>query len=116
MSGPAGVPAIQPSLPYGSALTPRFTSQDVAQYARRHPHPQAVGGARVESVEFLSGGTLRRWYTWASQLPAQRLFCLVTWTGAFRVGAAGSRPAAGSRAWQVFDATSGNLLLSLVGS
>ncbi len=116
MSGTAGVPAIQPSLPYGSTLTPRITRQDVVMYARSHPHPQAVGAARVESVEFLSGGALQRWYIWATQLPAQRLFCLLTWTGTFRFGASGSRNAAGGRAWQVFDAASGNLLLTLVGT
>jgi hypothetical protein len=116
MSGIAGIPAIRPSLPYGSALTPRFTRQDVALYARSHPHPQAIGDTRVESIEFLSGGALQRWYTWAAQLPAQRLFCLLTWTGTFRFEEPGSRNAAGSRAWQVFDATSGNLLLTLVGN
>ena len=111
----SGTPAISPSLPRNGALNPRFTPQDAEMYARSHPHPQAIGAARVESVEFLSGAVLRRWYPWATGLPSGHLYCLLTWEGQFRLKATAYRPADGNRAWQVFDAMTGNLLLDLVG-
>jgi hypothetical protein len=80
----AGIPAIVLSLPRRGALSPRFTPQDVEAYAHAHPHPQAIGTARIESVEFLSGAILRRWYAWATRLPSGHLYCLLPWDGQFR--------------------------------
>jgi hypothetical protein len=112
----SGLPAIPLSLPRRGALSPRFTTQDVEAYARAHPHPQAIGTARVESIEFLSGTSLQRWYAWATELPSGHLYCLLTWDGQFRLKTTTYRHADGSRAWQVFDAMTGNLIFDLVGS
>src|SRR5215212_8267402 len=112
----AGTPAIPLTLPRRGALSPRFTVRDVEEYARTHPHPQAIGVARVETVEFMSAAVLRRWYPWAAQLPAGHLFCLLTWDGLFRLKTTAHRNADGNRAWQVFDAMTGNLVFDLVGS
>jgi hypothetical protein len=116
MSAQSGIPAIQPSLPHVTALEPRFTVRDVNTYTIGHPHPSAIGPVQDVAVEFVSGTPLRGWSPWARGISSARLLCLVRWSGTFRIAPRPGVPdTTGQRAWQVFDAISGNLLLDVVG-
>jgi len=114
MRNAIGIPAIQPSLQASMTPKPRCTTQDVAAYTARHPHPSSVGVTSVENVEFLSGRVLQSRFHWANAYADQRLLCLVSWCGQFTMAARMAKVVMGTHAWQVFDARTGNLLLDVV--
>ncbi len=109
-----GIPAIQPSLLATITPRPRCTAEDVSAYTERHPHPSSVGSTWVEKVEFISGRVLRSRFNWANAYEDQRLLCLVSWCGQFKMASRTAKDVMGNHAWQVFDSLNGNLLLDVV--
>lgn len=118
---PLGVAAITPSRTPQSLTEPTFTADDVVTYLGLHPARSAgnVGSkqsATIERIEFLSARDVKdRLNTWIG-VPDDAPLCLVTLRGTFMAGSLPRiAPIQGNRAWRVFDARSGNILLEGVG-
>jgi hypothetical protein len=117
------IPKETPKRPEGmQALTVRgtpnepFTKQDVIDYFKTHNLPRnatTTADFRVDTLEFLSSGEVTaRLQGVATGLPDADRVGLVTLSGTFIfTGPPKSRPATFKRAYAVFDARTGNLLM-----
>ncbi len=123
-----GVPAITPRLAVVNLSTPTFTEGDVRQYVNSHPVGGKIssqGTPVIEKIEFLTKKDL------ATRLPLgghvaglsdDRLLCYVQLSGTFSVAApppvVNRTPSSASvqKSMQLFDALTGNLLLTGAGN
>ena len=106
---------------------PAFTEQDVRDHVARRPvglvRVRAVGPASVETVEFLAGRAVAARLRRGINQPDEALLCLVTLSGTFTVeggrpplpGQPVRPPDVASRAYQVYDARTGELLSVSLG-
>jgi hypothetical protein len=114
-----GAPTIQPR----NNCTPSFTEQDVRDYLARQGvplfHIEVVGHPTVEQVVFLSIRDLGQQTgdsAWLSNYSADMVVCYVVLRGTFRyAGAPGSGVHTVSTASILFDAHTGNMLVSSAG-
>jgi hypothetical protein len=114
-----GAPTIQPR----NTCTPSFTEQDVRDYLVRQGvplfHIEVVGHPTVEQVVFLSVRDLGQQTgdsEWEANYPADMVVCYVVLHGTFRyAGAPGSGVRTVSTASILFDAHTGNMLVSSAG-
>lgn len=121
ISQPVGAPAIHPRSDLAKTAGPSFTKADVVQYVAAHPIPFAVRGAAapvVASIEFLTSQQVSTELGGESTgMPDSALLCLVHLSGTFE----SDRVPLGGTAYpyydgvMVFDAHTGNLLISNVG-
>jgi hypothetical protein len=116
----SGSSAIRPRFSGIDAMTPAFTEQDVLEYARQHPRGFGKVGMQqgppvVERVQFLTLGALRSQATGLENLNVgdDVLVCYVQYSGDFVVSApAGLQPRYYKSAIQIFNAHTGNLLMT----
>ena len=119
--GPLGVPAIRPRADLASSSGPRFTAEDVRQYVLTHHLPFAAPGSphpTVVSVQFLTAAQVRTQLDGESMdVPDPTLLCLVRVSGTFlnTMAPPGASPKPFHEGVMVFDAHTGNLLVSSVG-
>jgi|GEM_PF-2526573 hypothetical protein len=112
---PQGIPAIKPTLP-GSI--PAFTTADVLAFVTAYPHPDRDPSKPppvVTSAEFLTSSEVSARLNVSTGQPPGALLCLVTSQGSFRVAGPAGAIRTGTVGYQVFDASTGNLLLEGVG-
>ncbi len=116
-----GVPAISPRTNLASSTGAHFTNADVQQYLAQVPPEYAVPGAaapQIVSVQFLPAHAVDALIGETIGVPANTLLCLVTLTGTFQ----STNVPLGATAYvyhsgvMVFNATTGNLLVSSVGA
>lgn len=109
---PVGMKAIEVK-PGGQ---PAFSQADVATYFKTNNLPRNMGSTdqfQVESVEFITSAEVSRRLQGASTgLPDNDPVAFATLLGTFIfTGPSGSKPATFSRAYALFDAVNGNLLM-----
>ena len=115
------MPTGTPQRPQGvGALTvrsgePPFTRDDVVAYVKTHRLPKSVGSpdqVTVDNVEFVTSAEVTRRLDGASTgLAATDRVAFVTLSGTFVFTGPQTQPATFRRAYMVFDATTGNLLM-----
>jgi hypothetical protein len=109
-----GIPAIPPT----QAGVPAFTEEDVRSYALTPPPgytDPSYPPPRFEFVEFLTEGELRQRFRTETGRLDEELLVLVRWSGHFLVWGPGGPPTAYASAAHVFDASTGYLLLEIIG-
>lgn len=106
---PAGIPAIQRR----SDSTPSYTTADAVQYATTHQMWRNLSASRssVVSVRFMSGGTVETLLHTSIGEPSDAVMCYVEMTGTFTFPGLNG-PVSYHRGFEVFDASTGNLLLA----
>jgi hypothetical protein len=115
------MPTGTPRRPQGSAaLTvragdPPFTRDDVVTYFKTHQLPKSLGSpdqVTVENLEFLTSDDVTKRLDGASTgLAATDRVAFVTLSGVFIFTGPQTKPAQFRRAYAVFDAVTGNLLM-----
>jgi hypothetical protein len=115
------MPTGTPKRPQGvAALTvragdPPFTRDDVVAYIKTHRLPKTLGSpdqVAVDNVEFVTSAEVSRRLDGASTgLAATDRVAFVTLSGTFVFTGPDTRPVQFRRAYVVFDATTGNLLM-----
>jgi hypothetical protein len=114
-----GGPAISPSSRSTDPTVPAITRTDVESYVRAHGVGGKVGQdgpAAVEAFDCMDGAALRQRHGQSYGQPDNRLLCLATVKGRFRVwgppGEGTPVPAqSGTAAIMLFDARTGNILV-----
>jgi hypothetical protein len=121
---PTGRPAIVPTIPDASPDQPAFTEADVRRYDATHTprgfamRGEAIGPVTIRQMSFGTVDQLRSRLGGDLGLPGATLLCYVEYTGTFHLthppgmGA----PTVSHGAAEVFDAHTGNLLQSSVGT
>jgi hypothetical protein len=115
-----GLPGIKPHPGVADPMVPAFTAQDVTRYFATIPNYGRFDSSTPTSVidvQFLTAqqaeATLR---TTLAPTPADRLVCVVKIDGTFiSTGPPGARPTTSATALIVFDAHTGNILVSGLG-
>lgn len=118
---PVGQPAIQPKAQVSNLSTAAFTSQDVIEWAKSNP---PVGKRissntpfTVEKVEFLTSQDIANRLSRSDLgFPSNKLLCYVTIRGTFTISSPFSKAKTINTMYLVFDAQSGNLLISGEGT
>lgn len=119
-TGPLGIPAIHPRPAAANAAGARFTEGDVRQYVASHRPRNTVAGTStptVASVQFLPSAQVGAILHTTTGEPDSSLMCLVHVSGSFQITDVplGAHP---SPVYHdgvlVFDALTGNLLISSV--
>lgn len=108
---PTGSPAIRPLRP----TAPAFPEQAAASYAQAHPFPNSITGTplRVPAARFIRSEAVPRFADGSrTDLPAGKLVCYVLGRGALQFAGSPGRAVRYGYGYEVFDATSGNLLLA----
>ena len=114
---PVGMSAIHPRADLVQTAGPSFTAADAQQYAAAYAQPFAVSGSSapvVASVQFLNAAQVSAQLQGESMgVPNNTLLCLVHISGTFAsTGAPGSKTVIFHDGVMVFDAHTGNLLVS----
>ena len=118
-----GVPPISIGQPPSDPNTPAITRAQIEEYVTTHGVGAKIdsnGPTTVEAVECMYGAAMRQQYGQSYGQPDDRLLCLVTVRGQFTVWgpavASPGRPPVpaqqGTIARMVFDARTGNILVS----
>lgn len=119
--GPLGMPAIQPRASLASATGPHFTEADVRAYITTHRPGFTIPGTPnpvVISVQFMTAKQVSAQLQGESMgVPDDTLLCLVRVLGEFRntYVPLGATPKTFTHGVMIFDAHTGNLLISSVG-
>lgn len=113
---PAGEPAITPTV----KGVPAFTANDVIKYIQKHNMPfndTPPGSITAINVQFITSKAVNKIIArQGSGIPDNYLLCFVTLTGTFTFPGppeSNGRSSSGTyrQAYEVFDATTGNLLM-----
>jgi hypothetical protein len=122
--GPAGIPAIAPTIANAGPDQPAFTEVDVRRYDAAHSprgfaeRAEALTPVLIQRIRFLTVDQLRPRLGGDLGLPGTTLLCYVEYSGTFHLihppGMGG--PIISHGAAEVFDAHTGNLLQSRVGT
>jgi hypothetical protein len=107
---PQGIPAIAAK----TSGTPSFTGQDARNYAQLKLHPYrdlAAAPPKLQSVSFVTSGTIGSQLSLTTGLPDSALVCVITETGHFIVHGPPGSTMIGSTGYRIFDAHTGNLLI-----
>jgi hypothetical protein len=119
-TAPVGIPAIVPKMASADRTTPAFSKDEVKSYVEAH-----AGGLRssvnpettpaVTKIEFIMNREVSARLNGADiPLPDDALLCYVEISGSFTTsGQPGTAPTTSNRIVQVFDAITGNLLLTV---
>lgn len=119
--GPLGIPAIQPRANLAGSSGPRYTSEDARQYVSTHRPPFTAPGSPnpvVISIQFLPAAQVSALLDGESMgVPDSTLLCLVRVSGTFlnTMVPLGMTPKPFHEGVMIFDAHTGNLLMSSVG-
>jgi hypothetical protein len=113
-SKPVGGPAITPTLP-ATTSGPRFTTADAASYASAHPVWRSLNAnlPQVVLVSFLTAQQVSDKLGGESTgLDPDTILCYVELSGDFSFAGPQGSVISTTRAVEIFDAQSGNLLIS----
>ena len=104
-----GVPAISPHLPG----IPAFSSEDVEDYVRAHPHKywdRSTPQPTIKAVLFLTSAEVDQTSQAKFGLPNDSLLCVVLEMGRFTKRSPFGAPITGSFAYRIYHAETGNHL------
>ncbi len=113
-TGPVGVPAIHPRTTTAPAGTPAFTTADVEQLVKNTPMPKDMASWNpvIIRVTFLTSLQVSALLKDNTGVPDERLLCYVEMQGTFSFPTPSGTGVTFQRGFEVFDAHSGNLLMS----
>lgn len=113
---PTGAPAIRPRTTTADASTPAFTVADVEQYVTTNSLPHALPTTvrpTIVKITFLTSQQVSTLLHTTTGLPDATLLCYVELQGSFTfAGPRGTTTPTFSTGFEVFDAHTGNLLIS----
>ncbi|SRR5579885_1433563 len=113
--GSIGVPAIHPRTTTADTTTPAFTTTDVEQYVSNNPMPRNLASWHpvIVNVVFTSSLQVSTMLSGEStSVPDATLLCYVELRGTFSFPAPDGTAVTYQRGFEVFDAHTGNLLIS----
>jgi hypothetical protein len=109
-----GVPAIHPRTTTANPATPAFTKADVEQYVNNNPMPRDLAPWHpvIVKVVFATSLQVSTMLGESTGVSDTTLLCYIELQGTFSFSAPDGTPVTYQRGFEVFDAHTGNLLMS----